>query len=99
MRVHLYNITQILTTTHLLIERVEEDGSLDRLSQTHLVSQDGVGALSPGEPQPVESLQLVGVQRSPCAVQVLWLTVKLYSRLERREKEQICEHKSDTTVT
>lgn len=70
--------------THLLIERVEEDGRLDRLTQTHLVGQDGVGALSPGEAQPVEPLQLVGVQRPPRAVQVLRLTLKLYGGLEEK---------------
>lgn len=72
------------TATHLFVERVEEDGGLDRLSQTHLVGQDGVGALSPGEPQPVEPLQLVGVQRPPRAVQVLRLTLELYGGLTRR---------------
>lgn len=81
------NISQYLRATHLFIQRVEEDGGLDRLSQTHLVSQDGVRALSPGESQPVESLQLVGVQRPPCAVQVLRLTLKLYSRLGTEKRE------------
>lgn len=72
---------QHLIAAHLFIEGVQEDGGLDRLSQTHLVSQDGVGTLSPGEPQPVEPLKLVGVQRPPCAVQVLRLTFELYGRL------------------
>lgn len=79
LNTHLYK--QYLTATHLFIERVKEDGSLDRLSQTHLVGQDGVGALSPGEPQPVETLQLVGMQRTARAVQVLRLTLELYRRL------------------
>ncbi len=76
-----------LTATHLLIQRVEEDGGLHRLSQTHLVGEDGVGALSPGEAQPVESLQLVGVQRPPRAVQVLRLSLELYCRLHMAEEE------------
>lgn len=81
------NTTRYLTDTHLFIERVEEDGGLHRLSQTHLVGQDGVGALSPGEPQPVETLQLVGVQRPPGAVQVLRLTLELYGRLGTDKRE------------
>lgn len=81
------NISQHLRATNLFVERVEEDGGLDCLSQTHLVSQDGVGALSPGEPQPVESLQLVGVQRPPGAVQVLRLTLELYSRLGTEKRD------------
>lgn len=82
--------------THLFIQRVEEDGGLDRLSQTHLVGQDGVGALSPGEPQPVEPLQLVGVQRPPRAVQVLRLTLELYSGLEE-ERERGAESEGRET--
>lgn len=74
---------------HLLVEGVEEDGRLDRLSQAHLVGQDGVCALSPGEPQPVKTLQLVGVQRSAGAVQILWLTLKLDGRLEEEEKDKV----------
>lgn len=97
----LYNVTQYLTATHLFIERVQEDGRLNRLSQTHLVGQDGVGALSPGEPEPVETLQLVGVQRPPRAVQVLGLTVELYSRLGTEEKETgtDCERRRKLGVT
>lgn len=94
---HLYK--QYLTATHLFIERVKEDGSLDRLSQTHLVGQDGVGALSPGEPQPVETLQLVGMQRTARAVQVLRLTLELYRRLRRGKRTgQVCEQRAKKTV-
>lgn len=74
-------------STHLFIQRVQEDGRLHRLSQTHLVGQDGVGALSPGEAQPVETLQLVGMQRPTCAVQVLRLTLELYRRLRGKKTE------------
>lgn len=90
---HLYR-----QNTHLFIQRVEEDGGLDRLSQTHLVGQDGVGALSPGEPQPVEPLQLVGVQRPPRAVQVLRLTLELYSGLEE-ERERGAESEGSRKET
>lgn len=41
---------------------IEEADGLDGLSQTHLVSEDGVGVLRPGEPQPVEPLQLVAME-------------------------------------
>lgn len=74
-------------STHLFIQRVQEDGRLHRLSQTHLVGQDGVGALSPGEAQPVEPLQLVGMQRPTCAVQVLRLALELYCRLRGRKRD------------
>lgn len=72
-------------TSYLLIQRVEEYGSLYSLAQTHLVSQDGVGALSPREPQPVQPLQLVGMQGATGGLQVLWLPIKLDGRLENRE--------------
>lgn len=74
-------------STHLFIQRVQEDGRLHRLSQTHLVCQDGVGALSPGEAQPVEPLQLVGMQRPTCAVQVLRLALELYRRLRGGKRD------------
>ena len=66
---------------YLFVEGVEEDGGLDRLAQAHLVGQDGVGALGPGEPQPVQPLQLVGVQRAPRGVDVPRLVLKLYGGL------------------
>ena len=47
---------------YLFDECVEETDGLDGFSQTHLVSENGVGALSPGEPEPVETLELVGVE-------------------------------------
>lgn len=76
------NVSSLRPASHLFIQRVEENSRLDRLSQTHLISQDGVGALSPGEPQPVKTLQLVWVQRPPGAVQVVWLTIKFNGRLQ-----------------
>lgn len=48
---------------HLLKERVEEDDGLDGFAEAHFVGQNGVGALSPREAKPVETLQLVQVQR------------------------------------
>lgn len=62
---------------HLFIERVKEHDCLHRLPEAHLVSQDGVGALSPGEPQPVQTLQLVRVQRPPSSVDVPRLVFEL----------------------
>lgn len=59
---------------------------MDSFSQTHLICKDGVSALSPGEAQPVQTFQLVGMERAPCAVQVIWLTLELYSGLKNREK-------------
>lgn len=62
---------------HLFIERVKEHDCLHRLPEAHLISQDSVGALSPGEPQPVQTLQLVRVQRPPSGVDVPRLVFKL----------------------
>lgn len=62
---------------YLFIERVEKHYCLYCLSETHLISQDGICSLSPGEPQPVQTLQLVWVQCSPSGVNVPWLVLKL----------------------
>ena len=35
--------------THLFVEWIQEWDRLDSLAETHLVSQDGVGAVRPGE--------------------------------------------------
>ena len=72
--------------THLLVQRVEEDNGLHGLAQPHLVSQDGVSALGPGEAQPVEALQLVRVQRATRRVNVPGLLVKLDRGLQRRRE-------------
>lgn len=66
---------------HLFVERVKEHDRLHRLAEAHLVGQDGVGALSPGEPQPVQTLQLVRVQRPPGGVDVPRLVLELDGRL------------------
>lgn len=47
--------------SYLLIQRVEKHYRLHRLSQAHFISQDRICALSPGEPQPVQAFQLVGM--------------------------------------
>lgn len=75
--------------SHLLVEWVEKDDCLNCLAQTHLIGQDGVGGLSPGEPQPVQSLQLVGVQSAASAVQVIGLPIKLDGGLRRRQASGI----------
>lgn len=62
---------------HLFVERVKEHDCLHRLPEAHLIGQDGVGALSPGEPQPVQALQLVRVQRPPRGVDVPRLVFEL----------------------
>lgn len=66
---------------HLLVERVKEHDCLHRLAEAHLIGQDGVGALSPGEPQPVQTLQLVRMQRSAGGVDVPRLVLELDGRL------------------
>lgn len=43
----------LLSQPHLFIQRIEEDYCLHGLPEAHFISQDGVCALSPGEPQPV----------------------------------------------
>ena len=68
-----------MTAADLLEERVEEGDGLDGLPQAHLISQDGVGVLGPGEAQPVESLQLVGVQLAARCRDVIRLLLVLLS--------------------
>lgn len=63
--------------SNLLVQGVEEDDGLDCLAQTHLIGQDGVGALGPGKAQPVKALQLVRVQCAARGVDVPRLLVKL----------------------
>ena len=67
---------------YLFEQRVEEDDGLDGFAEAHLVGQDGVGALSPGEPQPVQTLQLVQVQRAPRQRHKVGLLLVLYRRLD-----------------
>lgn len=82
-------------SNYLFIEWVEENSRLDSFSQTHLICKDCVSALSPGESQPIQTFKLVGMECAPCAVQVLWLTIKLYSGLKNREKlEDNISHRS-----
>lgn len=47
----------------LLVERVEECNGLDGFTKTHLVSKDGVYALTPRVTQPVQTLQLIRMQQ------------------------------------
>ena len=72
---------------YLFVQGVEEDGGLDGLSQAHLVGQDGVCALSPGEPEPVQTLQLVQVQRPACRCDKVGLLLVFYRRLEGEERK------------
>ena len=82
----------------LFVQGVQEDGGLHCLSQAHLVGQDGVRGLRPGEPQPVQPLQLVGVQGAPRAVQVVWLPVKLDGGLERRRSRRLLNCSGQTNA-
>jgi len=79
----------ICKKTHLFVERVEEDSSLNSLSKTHLISQDGICALSPRKTQPVQSLQLVWVKCAARRVQIIRLPIKLYSGLKVRDRKNI----------
>lgn len=47
----------------LLVERIEECNGLYGFTQTHLVSKDGVYALTPRITQPVQTLQLIRMQQ------------------------------------
>ena len=78
---HLHNsrLERHAAAADLLEERVEEGDGLDGLPQAHLISQDGVGVLGPGEAQPVESLQLVGVQLAARCRDVIRLLLVLLS--------------------
>ena len=76
--------------THLFDKRVEEGDSLYRLPQPHLIGQDGVCLLGPGESKPVETFQLVGVEGTTRLGDVAGLLFVLQLRLEggRGERER-----------
>jgi len=71
---------------YLFEERVEEDDGLDGLAEAHLVGQDGVCALSPGEPEPVQTLQLVQVQRPAGRRDKVGLLLVFYRWLDGEKK-------------
>ena len=54
---------------------------MNGLAETHLVGEDGVGVVGPGEAQPVDALQLVGVQLPARVVQVPRLLLPLPPQL------------------
>lgn len=76
---------------YLFKQGVEEDDGLDGFAQAHFVGQDGVGALSPGKPKPVQALQLVHVQRPTCRSDKVRLFLVLYGGLEgaRVERKEV----------
>lgn len=61
---------------HLLVKTVKESNPLNSFPKTHLVCEDGVGALRPREPQPVQSLQLVRMEGPPTLVKVSRLLIQ-----------------------
>ena len=66
----------------LLEERVEEGDRLYGLAEAHLVGEYDVGALRPREAQPIESLELIGVQLAATRrAQVVRLLVVALGRL------------------
>lgn len=77
------------STSYLFVERIEKDRCLHRLPQAHLISQDGVSALRPGEAQPVQALHLIGVQGSARGVQVFGLSLILHCWLKEETGSQV----------
>lgn len=71
---------------YLLKQRVEEYNGLDGLAQAHLICQDGVCALSPRKPQPVQTLQLVQMQRAARRRDKVRLLLVFYGRLEKQKE-------------
>lgn len=69
---------------HLLVQGIQEHNGLHSLPQSHLISQDRIGALGPGKSQPVEPFQLVRMQRASCGINVPRLLVKLNRRLKEK---------------
>ena len=63
--------------TNLLHKAAQECNGLDGFPKPHLVGQDGVGVLCPGEPQPVESFQLVAMESATSCCDVRWLFLVL----------------------
>jgi len=72
---------------YLFEKGIKEDDGLDGFAQAHLICQDGVGALRPGKPKPVEALQLVQMQRAARRCDEVRLLLVLYCRLEQQNEQ------------
>ena len=79
--------------TNLFEEGVDEADSLNGLAQAHLICQDGVRVLGPGEAQPVQSLQLIRVQVPASLIDKLWLFIVTKNSLRKGGKEMHGERK------
>ena len=69
---------------------------MNSLPEAHLVSKNSVGVLGPGEPQPVQALQLVGVEGAPCLSDTARLLLILTDRLGTGER--ICWTTSEASM-
>ena len=69
------SLRSLLLKIYLIVENGQKGNSLYGLAESHLVGQDGVGALTPGETQPVEAFQLIGVKFAPCLLYTWWLAL------------------------
>ncbi len=65
-----------------LVEGGEEGDRLDGLAEPHLVGEDRVDVIGPGEAQPVDALELVRVQRAARLRDVVRLLVPLLTQLQ-----------------
>lgn len=77
--------------TYLFVKWVEKDYRLHSLSQAHFIGEDGVCALSPRKPQPVQTLQLVRVQCPSSGIYVPRLMLKLDGWLMMWESKMYCD--------
>ena len=72
---------------YFLIKRLQENNSLYCFPEPHFVGQDSVGSVGPGVAEPVDPLQLVGVQCPPGGINVGRLLVPLLSQLQANSVE------------
>ena len=84
--------------TDLFEEGVEEGDGLNGLAETHLVGEDGVGVMAPGVAQPVETLQLVLVERAARRVDVLRLLRVLLCQLKHKTTHS-CQTRNNTLLS
>ena len=81
--------------TYLLVQRVEKHNCLDGLAKSHLIGEYCVDAVRPGVPQPVDSFQLVAVQRSTALRDVLRLIQELLRQLRSQSHSVNHLHRSN----
>lgn len=81
----LQSATPMEKHTYLVIKWREERNGLNSLPKAHFIGQDSISVVSPGVPEPVETLQLVRVQGTACGFDVLRILWQLLLKLKCRK--------------